>query len=268
MSAPATPSLTLPAGGPGTRSAAREFEERKRQEKKAPPTPLPSTEATETDFTAALLECYRSVHDGYSLDRVLADPALVAALHERCVDRGLSGTPRDWSRRLFQLRKAGRLADLVTTKRTELTWADCDPFLAAIEFAWRRMLDAGAASLDYILADPVMATRFDAWAAAAAPGGTPLVYRWGALKLRKDAYVARSRAQRFDEAPPPVEEWREIDPTRPIDAAQAGNEGSAGLYAIPDRSMRGKRCTLVRLRTSRLGWRGNCGGSQASRRWG
>jgi site-specific DNA-methyltransferase (adenine-specific) len=228
MSAPATPSLALPAGGPGTRSAAQVFEKQKRRAKDSPSTPPAPTENTATDFTAALLDCYRSVHDGYSLDRVLADPALVAALHESCVQRGLTGTPREWSRRLFQLRKAGRLADLVTTKRTELTWADCDPFLAGIEFAWRRMLDSGAASLDDILADPEMAARFDAWAAVSAPGGTPLVYRWGALKLRKDAYVARSRAQRFEEVPPPVETWREFDPTRPVD------DGPAGLYAIPD----------------------------------
>ena len=55
------------------------------------------------------------------------------------------------------------------------------------------MLQQSASSLDEILCDPVLATRFDELAARFAPGHRPFEYRWGALKLRKQAKVARSR---------------------------------------------------------------------------
>jgi DNA modification methylase len=218
MSAPSTPSLALPKDGARIPKA-----------KKAAAAPaLSDVPAVHDDHVATLLDCFHSTHEGYSLDRVLADPKLASALHAECVSRGLTGSPKEWSRMLFQLRKAGRLADLVTTRRTELSWTDCDPYLAAIEFAWRLSLDEGCASLDDILSDPDRAAQFDRWAEQVAPGGTPLVYRWGALKLRKEGHIARSRAQRFAEAPPALDTWREFDPTGPVDGAQSG------LYAIPD----------------------------------
>src|SRR5262249_33136868 len=65
-----------------------------------------------------LIKAYESVYDGYSLDRVLADPELSSALTEKCRDFGLPGCPRDWNHLLMRLRKAGRLINLRTRKRT------------------------------------------------------------------------------------------------------------------------------------------------------
>src|SRR5262249_5483071 len=50
-------------------------------------------------------------------------------------------------------------------------------------------------SLDEVLCDPDLASQFDAIARSLAPGYSPLEYRWAALKLRKEAKLARSRAE-------------------------------------------------------------------------
>ena len=74
-----------------------------------------------------------------------------------------------------------------------MSWAECDDFLFASEIAFESMLQQSAPSLDEILCDPVLAAEFDELAARFAPGYRPFEYRWGALKLRKQAKVARSR---------------------------------------------------------------------------
>ena len=56
-------------------------------------------------------------------------------------------------------------------------------------------MDRGANSLDDILCDPELAAEFDRVAEIYAPGFKPLDYRWAALKLRKTAKDARTRAE-------------------------------------------------------------------------
>jgi site-specific DNA-methyltransferase (adenine-specific) len=142
-----------------------------------------------------LIEAYESVHDGFSLDRVLADPKLGSALTEKCQDLGLPGTTKDWNHLLMRLRKAGKLARLQTRKRTEFSWSEYDEFLFASEIAWSEM--KGVGTLDDILCDPKLAEQFDTLASKLAPGFTPLQYRWGALTLRKKSKTARVRSEFF-----------------------------------------------------------------------
>src|SRR5262249_37601575 len=89
------------------------------------------------------------------------------------------------------LRKAGKLNDVSTTKRTQLSWESMDPFLFASEIALRRMLDLGYPSLDYVLCDPIAVVRFDEFARSLAPGFSSFQYRWAALRLRKYALLWR-----------------------------------------------------------------------------
>ena len=85
-----------------------------------------------------------------------------------------------------------------TTRRTAMSWEACDRFLFASEIAWQKLLDdERATSLDEILCDPALAADFDALARRYAPGFSSLDYRWAALKLRKQAEIARSRAARL-----------------------------------------------------------------------
>ena len=105
-------------------------------------------------FDEGLIEAFQRVNQGYSPDRVIADPGLNAELAAECARLALPGDTRWWNRNLFRLRKAGRLKHIPTGRRTELSWERCDDFLFASEIAWRQMLDRGFAGLDEILCDP------------------------------------------------------------------------------------------------------------------
>ncbi len=155
-------------------------------------------------------EAYRLSHDGYSADRVVADPNLNAAFLDACRHLGLVGDPRLWNRLLFRARKSGHLAHIETTRETHLSWADCDAFLFASEIALQMLLDESqAGSLDEILCDPNLAAEFDVIAARFAPGFSPLQYRWAALKLRKQAKLARSRGSVLH--PPRLKRMQPVD---------------------------------------------------------
>jgi DNA modification methylase len=142
-----------------------------------------------------LIRAYEAVYDGYSLDRVLADPDLGSALASKCHELGLPGTPKDWNHLLMRLRKAGELNKFQTQQRTEFSWAEYDEFLFASEIACTEMKAHG--TLDDIICDPDLAHQFDEIARKLAPGFTPLQYRWGALTLRKRSATARVRSERF-----------------------------------------------------------------------
>lgn len=128
-----------------------------------------------------MVEAFQKTHEGFSADRVVADPVLNQQFVSTCQQLGLAGDPRTWNTLLFRLRKAGKLADIDTARWTTVAWEDCDDYLFASEIALQQMLDEQLArSLDEILCDPALAGKFDAAAAALAPGYAPLDYRWAA----------------------------------------------------------------------------------------
>jgi len=176
-------------------------------------------------FEKGLLDAFGKVNEGYSLDRVVADPDLNAALAEQCRRLGLPGEVRTWNHALFNLRKRGRLSAIPAQRRTNIDWRYCDEFLFASEIAWRELIDTGANSLDHILCDPALAGEFDRVATSFAPGFKPLDYRWAALKLRKMAQCARTRAKvlKPDTLQPPLSAFKEACTQAPE---------SAGVYLV------------------------------------
>jgi hypothetical protein len=168
--------------------------------KKVIPPVFANAEASANERSAAicersLLEAFAATCDGYSADRVIADPELSQLFADKCRTIGLPGGERDWNHLLFHLRKSGKLAEIKTTRRTELPWEEFDKLSFASEIALRQMIDAGADSLDDILCDPQLSQQFDAIAERFALGSKPVWYRLAALKLRKEAKNARTRAQ-------------------------------------------------------------------------
>lgn len=150
----------------------------------------------------ALIAAFAASCDGYSADRVVADPEFSEKFAEQCRKRDLPGSLRDWNHALLAVRKAGDLKHIPTTRITEiLNWEEFDKISFASEIALQQMLlpiDQGgidAGSLDKVLCDPELAEEFDARARKFAPGSTSLDYRWAALKLRKAAKTARTRAK-------------------------------------------------------------------------
>ena len=166
------------------------------------PKPIVDAEAKEKLFQESQLaltlhgirEAFRLTHQGFSADRVVADPTFNDDFASACRRLGLAGDVRTWNILLFRLRKSGQLSDFETTRTTQLTWEECDPYLFASEIALQSLLDDEVASgLDEVLCDPHLVQEFDKRAQRLAPGFTSLNYRWAALKLRKQAKTARIR---------------------------------------------------------------------------
>ena len=180
---------------------------------------------------AGVTEAFTRTHEGFSADRVVADPDLDAAFVATCVKLGLVGDARTWNLLLFRLRKAGELAHIPTARRTDLSWEDCDKYIFASEIAWQSLLNGkSAGSLDEILCDPALAAEFDKLAAQFAPGYTPREYRWAALKLRKEAKYARSRASVLETLRPMGPRFGETWAMDDLKAA--GLPAAPGLYVL------------------------------------
>jgi len=105
----------------------------------------------------------------------------------------IPGDARDWNHLLLNIRKAGSLGSIDTSRRTMIPRNHMASFMFASEMAWRTISKESDASLDDILCDPDLRNAFDSRASLIAPGHTPLEYRWAALSIRKDA----SKGRRF-----------------------------------------------------------------------
>jgi site-specific DNA-methyltransferase (adenine-specific) len=180
-----------------------------------------------TGIVRALIEAFLASSDGWSVDRVIADPDLNGRFADECQDLGLPGNPADWNRMLMRLRKAGKLEFLPRTRRTTFPDAQLDEYLFASEIAMRKLGDEGQ-SLDDILCDPALASRFDSIAKTLAPGPfSPLQYRWAALTVGKRADKYRKLAERIA---PDLERRRFLE-FQPLQKAVSNRlAGASGVY--------------------------------------
>lgn len=181
------------------------------------------------DTDDLLIQALDRVSQGFSVDRVVADPELNEAFLDACTKLGVPGEAMDRNRMLFRLRKAGKLAHLPAVRRTAFEWETFDQFIFASEIALAQVVHRGGGTLDDILCDPRRAAEFDEAARRFAPGFTPLHYRWGALKLRKEAGRARSRL-RDVKSPALSRSFRLANP----DFGRV--ESSPGLYVVCNRA--------------------------------
>jgi DNA modification methylase len=184
-----------------------------------------------------IIESFAKSNRGFSVDRLVADPILNSDFQDHCNQLSVPGSPAERNRFLFRLRKSGRLAraGVFANKPTEFNWLQMDSFLHASEIAWRLIGESYSASLDEILCDPRLAAEFDRQAAKLAPDFTPLEFRWGALKLRKQAAKAKNTlpdvTQLLKQTATPLNEF---DKSRWAD--------SEGVYAI---QQAGSKSSLV-----------------------
>lgn len=139
------------------------------------------------EYATAVAEAFMAAHQGYSADRVLADPALNDTFLDNCRSLGIPGQPRDWNHLLLNIRKRGGLTAIDTSRRTSKSRAGMDPYIFASEIAWRKLSQEYHCSLDEILCDPTLVSKFDSISKNIAPGFASFEYRWAALSLRKYA---------------------------------------------------------------------------------
>ncbi|MCH7921041.1 MAG: GIY-YIG nuclease family protein [Planctomycetes bacterium] len=134
-------------------------------------------------MTAAIVEAFDAASEGYSTDRVVADPRFNQHFIAECRQRGLQESVADLNRILLNFRKKGGLAGRPRAKRTH--FQDEDDYRFAAEIAVRFLERREGVSLDAIICDPDRTAKFDLVAGRIAPGYGPLQYRWAALGLRK-----------------------------------------------------------------------------------
>jgi len=184
---------------------------------------------SQTLFTeAGVLEAFRQSHDGHSADRVVADPKFNEAFVLSCEAMGLEGNAYAWNTILFRLRKRGKTSHIATTKKTVFSWDECDSYLFASEIALQRMLSGdGVASLDHILCDPELAEEFDQLGRELVPGLKSLQLRWAALKLRKQAKMARIRGDTL-----PLPKFDKAVRIDELDVAIAKYRDHSGVYVV------------------------------------
>lgn len=127
-------------------------------------------------------KAFSEVCEGFSADRVVADPELNTRFIEACRRLGSADAHVDLNLRLLNTRKrGGRLSR--STRPTMVR--NQDKFAFASEIAIRCLERKRQTTLDRVLSDPELAREFDNVASAIAPGFTPLEYRWAALRMRK-----------------------------------------------------------------------------------
>ena len=125
---------------------------------------------------------YLDTRQGYSSDRVVADPGMNKEFLGRCRSLGLDLHPKLINKTLLNLRKSGGLKG-IKSKRT--SFRNEDEYRFASEMAIRFIERRDGVSLDVVICDPNLAIEFDGLASDLSPGFSPLQYRWAALNLRK-----------------------------------------------------------------------------------
>jgi len=139
------------------------------------------------ELATAIAEAFLAAHQGYSSDRVLADPELNDSFLDNCRLLGIPGDAKDWNQLLLNIRKRGSLSPIDTSRRTMIRHSEMEPYQFASEIAWRKVSDEHACSLDDILCNPTMAQSFDRIASQIVPDYSSFQYRWAALSIRKEA---------------------------------------------------------------------------------
>lgn len=152
----------------------------------------PSRAAPVSDrFAACVAQAYRLVRNGWSADRVVADPSLNCDYLGACRDLGLDNDLFYLNRQLLQLRKTNRLGGGAAGRSRRTSFPESWRYAGASEVAARAFYYRHGVSVDTLICHPKLRLKFDALAAEITPGYSPLQYRWAALNLRKKGASVR-----------------------------------------------------------------------------
>ncbi len=145
-----------------------------------------------------IAEAFRHVYDGYSTDRVIVHPELNAAFLQECHRLGLAGSDYELNHLLQDIRKSQSALLPPATKKPQIK--DYDEFLFASEIAFRHLQRNEGVTLDRVLCDPAMRSRFDQIGKRLSRTTDVFKLRMGALYLRKTHRLSRGTvgSQQFD----------------------------------------------------------------------
>ncbi len=138
------------------------------------------------DIQQGVVAAFLATRNGYSVDRVVADPEMNERFVEMCHRLGLPGTAPRWNRLIMNLRKRSYFKGGLRSKRTIFHDEETDKYSFACEIAIQTLAERDGSSLDDILCDPTLAAEFDRMVFAIAHKNIlPLKARWTALGMRK-----------------------------------------------------------------------------------
>jgi hypothetical protein len=183
---------------------------------------MPLSESKDVTI-ARLVEAFRAVHDGYSSERVVIDPDLNERFLAECRKLGLvEQSDYDLNHALFDIRKSGKANLPPTTKRPMVR--DYDRFEFACEIAFRFIQRREGVSLDRVICDPPLRTRFDQIARKLTQDVSVLHLRSGALNLRK------SRLMRPRDAAGPLYDLVSAGPVIRVDLSKLPTDPAAYVF--------------------------------------
>jgi predicted GIY-YIG superfamily endonuclease len=172
---------------------------------------------------------YADVYDGWSTDEVLLQDELNKSFIAACKKRLPRGRSFDFNWTLLNLRKAGQLSDLKSTRRKPIRH---DDYLHSAEIAARFLEDKYEVNTDRIICEPKLRAEFDA--IAKKTGADVAAYR-----LRKASFTLRKSRRLQPELVSRVANWNkkvvELDAAK-IVADSALVPSQPGVYIIRDKS--------------------------------
>jgi len=195
-----------------------------------------------------IMEAFLDVREGYSPDKVVADPTLNRRFLRRCRELGLAGTDFELNWELLNARKSKKLSNLsglVKTRRYSVGKV-IDEFEYASELAVRYMQQSKDVSLDQIICAPELAEEFDTYASRLAPNFSSLQYRWAAFGLRKAGRLGK-RADEIGEVP----ELESFGKVKSLKLARIPEVGGLYLFSSGDTPVFASQTDNLRHRLER-----------------
>jgi hypothetical protein len=143
-----------------------------------------------------IAKAFEKVRDGYEVDRVLVDPALSKAFISECRHLGIHAPVAEINKRLQCFRKSSRYGvKLKPTTRAD--GLDAEPLYYAAELGYRQFSYRSRASIDDIVTEPETGELFVKICRQIKPGGSPMLFKWAALALRKMRSFNRRQTKRL-----------------------------------------------------------------------
>jgi hypothetical protein len=156
------------------------------------PAVLHKNEPVDVDAVVTAFHAVRDARgDRGSPDLYVADPVRNADFLAKCRELGLTASDYTLNKTLMNARRNGLLSGLHSV-RTTVNYED---YAFASEFAARELQYKTGASIDDILCDLCLSSRFDSIARKITDGYSTFEYRWAILSIRKAGRKAPENAE-------------------------------------------------------------------------
>lgn len=129
-----------------------------------------------------VVAAFAATHEGFSSDEVLLQDKLNQAFVAECKKQLPAATEKELNWKLLNLRKAGKLKHIKTTRRVK---SDTSQVTFVAEIAARNVQDKHKVSTDTVMADPKLRKQFDQQVRKLSPKADLYLARKSAFQLRK-----------------------------------------------------------------------------------